>query len=277
MNKILWRDVATEGEAFHAARNVRTRWNPVPLHGHDFAEIFWIDAGKAGHRVNGEKVGLTPGSLVMMRPSDRHAIDPTGDEALECTNIAFPKETYHFLQRRYFPGREWAFWSREKIPFCVQLDPSQRQLINRWADMLASSPRERFPVERFLINVLGELEPKSGDSFLADIPDWLLHACQEIHRLENFSKGVQAFFQIAGRSREHVARSCQHALGVTPTQYVNRIRMAYAAGQLEMSNRDIVEIALDCGIENMSHFYKLFGEAHGITPRAYKLKHRKLL
>jgi AraC family cel operon transcriptional repressor len=50
--------------------------------------------------------------------------------------------------------------------------------------------------------------------------------------------------------------------------------MAYAARQLEMSDQGIVEIALDCGLGNLSYFYSLFRAHFASTPRAYRLSHR---
>ena len=32
-----------------------------------------------------------------------------------------------------------------------------------------------------------------------------------------------------------------------------------------------MEIALECGIENIGHFYKLFQKRFGMTPRQYRL------
>ena len=64
---------------------------------------------------------------------------------------------------------------------------------------------------------------------------------------------------------------------MTPTAYVNNIRMTYAMRQLEMGSHEIIQIALDCGITNLSHFYSLFRARTGMTPRAYRISHRKPL
>ena len=48
--------------------------------------------------------------------------------------------------------------------------------------------------------------------------------------------------------------------------------MAYARHHLEMSHRDILDIALDCGRQNMSRFYAVFRKETGMTPRAYRMR-----
>jgi len=274
MDIIRWSAVAP-GAAFHAARDIKTRGNPVRYHGHDFAELFWIDAGRGIHRINDDSVPLQPGSLVLMRPSDSHGMDSQGSEGLKLTNIAFPKDAYADLGSRYFPGR--AFWQKGKLPAMHQVEPAQLKRLNRWADDLAESPRERLYLDRFLLNVLTELEGNSGEATPEDAPDWLVAACRAIQKRDNFSGGVERFLQLCGRSREHAARTVRQHLGTTPTDYVNRIRIAYAQRQLEMGDQGILDIALDCGIENLSHFYSLFRAQTGLTPRAYRLSHRRAL
>jgi AraC family cel operon transcriptional repressor len=37
----------------------------------------------------------------------------------------------------------------------------------------------------------------------------------------------------------------------------------------------ISDIAADCGIPNMSHFHKLFRDAHGMTPLQYRQRFQR--
>jgi len=271
-----WRNLVPSGEAFHALRDAKSRRDPVRYHGHDFAEVFWIDAGRAVHRVNGGGFPLQPGSVVLMRPSDFHGIEPLAGKTIQMTNIAFSKETYDFLKKRYFGLAPWAFWIRDKYPAAWIVEPARLALFNQWADCLAQARRERLQIERFLLNLLAELSPRT-EELPPDMPAWLLHACREITMPAHFSCGVEEFVRLASRSREHVARCTRHYLGLSPTQYVNRVRMGYAARQLQMGVQSILEIAADCGIGNLSHFYTLFRAEFGVTPRGYRLSHRKPL
>lgn len=276
MNILRWKEIAGRA-AFHAARAACPRSRPLPYHGHDFAELFWLDDGQGIHRINGASVPLRSGSLIFMRPSDCHGLDPTGVEGIKLTNVAFPQETLDFLGRRYFSGRSTAFWQAGELPITRQIEPSQLRRFNRWADELSASPREPLYIERFLLNILAELNLEQSDAPLDDAPDWLAQACRAIQKPDQFAGGVEQFLRLCGRSREHVARTVRHHLGMTPTDYVNGIRMAYAMRQLEMGNREIMEIALDCGIGNLSHFYSLFRARTSMTPRAYRVSHRKPL
>ena len=149
-----WRDIAPAGEAFHAARAAWTHRNQLYFHGHDFTEVFWIDAGLATHNINGAAVSLRPGNMVAIRREDCHSIEPLPGEVLRLTNIAFPWETVDFLRQRYFTAAAPTLWRDGKLPFSFQAEPAQIALFNHWADTLSQAPRERLHIERFLLNLL---------------------------------------------------------------------------------------------------------------------------
>lgn len=77
----------------------------------------------------------------------------------------------------------------------------------------------------------------------------------------------------AGRSPEHVCRQARRHLGLTPTQYVNRIRIQHAATLLAGTGRRLPDVASECGFENLSCFHRLFRLQYGTTPRAYRMRH----
>lgn len=53
MKILRWSQIRHAG-AFHAARTALSRTRPLAYHGHDFAEMFWVDAGRGIHRINGQ-------------------------------------------------------------------------------------------------------------------------------------------------------------------------------------------------------------------------------
>jgi AraC family cel operon transcriptional repressor len=83
---------------------------------------------------------------------------------------------------------------------------------------------------------------------------------------------MPALARLAKRSPEHVAREFRRYLNWTPTDVINDARMSYAADRLAASDDKITTIALDCGLENLGHFYRLFQARYGCTPRAYRVR-----
>lgn len=260
--------IVVEGEYGHVARPSLSARRPVELHTHDFAEIFWVNEGEGRHVFNGRSLPLSEGDLWCIRPEDAHALEVGGSGKLAITNVAFPAEVLEWLRARYFMGEPRWFWAKQRE--AERVDATRRHTLNAAADALAAAPRDRLHVEHFLLGVFATLSEKGAMEGLAGGPDWLADACRHIRGPEALREGVPAFFRLAGRSPEHVARVMRSTLGITPSEYVNRLRIEQAAFQLRMTARPVTQIALDAGYENLSHFFHVFRRLHGMSPRTYR-------
>jgi AraC family cel operon transcriptional repressor len=63
----------------------------------------------------------------------------------------------------------------------------------------------------------------------------------------------------------------------TPVEYVNHVRMEHAKRLLTHTDKSIEEISEECGIKSRRHFYRLFKEATGGTPKQYRQQHAVLV
>ena len=74
----------------------------------------------------------------------------------------------------------------------------------------------------------------------------------------------------AGLSPFHFLRVFAKTVGVTPHQYVLRLRLREAARLLADSSRRITDVALDCGFADLSNFVRTFRRAAGVAPREFR-------
>ena len=74
----------------------------------------------------------------------------------------------------------------------------------------------------------------------------------------------------AGLSPFHFLRLFSRVLGVTPHQYLVRVRLSHAARLLADDARAITEVALDVGFGDLSNFVRSFHRAAGVSPRAFR-------
>lgn len=81
-------------------------------------------------------------------------------------------------------------------------------------------------------------------------------------------------------SSYHFLRLFERAVGVTPHRYVMRTRLREAALRLMDSYRlppsRVIDLALDCGFGDLSHFNRAFRGEFGCSPRAYRGKRSRL-
>ena len=137
------------------------------------------------------------------------------------------------------------------------------------ASELAAAPRERFQIERFLLNVFFELGDGHGLWRREDLPDWLCSACEAVRDPGHFRSGLGGFLSLEGRWPEHVARMMRLHMNTTPSDYLNDVRLNHAALQLETTDAPVTQIAFDCGYENLSHCFHRYRRRFGRSPGAY--------
>ena len=58
--------------------------------------------------------------------------------------------------------------------------------------------------------------------------------------------------------------------GCTLTDYVNNRRIEHAVSLLNTTDKQIQNIAFECGIQDTNYFIKLFKKYTGLTPTGYK-------
>lgn len=58
--------------------------------------------------------------------------------------------------------------------------------------------------------------------------------------------------------------------GLSPNEFIVRLRLQYAAHMLQSTSNSITDIALTCGFGSASYFNKVFKAFHHLTPREYR-------
>ncbi|MES0884135.1 GlxA family transcriptional regulator [Roseibium sp. SCP14] len=74
----------------------------------------------------------------------------------------------------------------------------------------------------------------------------------------------------AGQEERTFLRRFHAATGFNPSEYLQRLRIAKAREQLELTNTNIETIALNVGYLDVSAFRKLFQKIVGLSPREYR-------
>ena len=248
------------------------------MHGQDFPEVFWIEQGEALHCVNGQHQPLEKGHLVFMRPEDQHALTTSANsQGFVLVNLAFPASTLDFLRARYFASEDRWFWHPGVLPESTHLDSARLAWLSRWVDRLDADESSLLNLEIFLTEILRELQSDRRPHGQIAGPDWLSSALQRLPDPGIFEGDSAALARVAGFTPQHLNACLKRFHGRTTTEVLNAARMDFAAKELRTSTKKILEISLDCGFKNLSHFYSLFKAQTGKTPRQYRKSHQHLL
>lgn len=267
-------DYLDEQEAFHFARKYLDSSFPTTSHAHNFYELFLIEQGTSIHRVNGKSEILNKGALVFIRPNDVHAFKASKTDDCRIINIMFRSNTSDHLQSRYWSelGNRF-FWFEGEFPDTYHLSgPRLERAINASSELQVSK-RTLSCIEQFLLYFMTRVIDYSV-LVHHEMPIWLRNACHNARSPEVIRKGASGFVEVACRGHEHVCRVMKTHMGLSPSVYMNRLRMEHAAMHLASSDMPILDVSLECGIKNLSHFYRLFREHYGNTPKQYQKYHR---
>jgi AraC-like DNA-binding protein len=85
---------------------------------------------------------------------------------------------------------------------------------------------------------------------------------------ENWS--VPGLARLAGLSTSRLNESFRTELGLSPHQYLLRLRAELGAQALNQTDRAITDIALDLGFSSSQHFAQVFRKYFGVSARDYR-------
>ena len=89
---------------------------------------------------------------------------------------------------------------------------------------------------------------------------------------EHFSEKItlEELASLVNLSTYHMAHVFKQYTGISPNKYINEHRLAIAANRLLNENLPILNIALECGFNNISYFNRAFKNKYGITPNQFR-------
>ena len=82
--------------------------------------------------------------------------------------------------------------------------------------------------------------------------------------------------RVAHLSEAQFGRRFQREIGISPMQYVGRLRIARARELLERSRLNVAEVARASGFSDPFHFSRAFKRAVDVSPRTYRRQHQAL-
>ena len=243
-------------------------------HYHEFYELFIMLDGNAYHLVNGKKVRLTKGNLVLIRPSDVHDYVGINSKPFSFLNISFTANTAEQIFNFLGDGFNSRQLVESAMPPEVMLNSYElNRFNNRFDHIKAIDPQSvaelKTAIRTFLFNVFTR-HFSTVETASESMPMWLEQMCDKIKRDGNFALGSEYFFAMCDKSREHVSRTLKKHTGMTVSEYINSLRLNYIANMLRNSNYSISQIIFDSGFNNISWASECFKEKYDMTMREYR-------
>ena len=280
---------------------------PVPMHCHRHFDFALITKGSCLHRYKGVQVPLIPGDVFLIEPDEPHGYEIQA--AVTIINCMFyPKtlssENTQMMQSAWKPAenenlrQQW----EDLLQFVTleedRIDPKIRQAGLNAQGIIHLDREELETMEGLLRAMLREQEEQK--LYSADVKSAYLQLIlvllsrvqtekteqirQHSHKkkdliyhalvyIEDHLEQKIDFNDLAEKgymSPAYFRRIFKDVTGLTPTEYLNRMRIVRSLEYLEKEKSTIAEAAAMVGIYDANYYSRMFKKVMGYSPRYFK-------
>jgi AraC-like DNA-binding protein len=237
---------------------------------HERYAIAAVLAGSFQYRSPTGRGLMTPGSLLLGNQGDCFECGHDHGEGDRCVSFWYAPE--YFEQLAADAGIRSAH-----LRFQVPCLPALRD----WSPLVARAGMgaigssevawEEMGVRLAVVAMRAAAAMSSGFARLPlNAEDRVAKTIRTIDRYPDRRLTLDALARDARLSRYHFLRTFERIVGVTPHQYVRRARLREAAVRLLTEPGTILEIALDCGFDDISTFNRAFRAEFRKAPRLFR-------
>lgn len=253
----------------------------VKLHWHDEIEFIAIKKGEGIVSVNLVNYNVKAGDVVFVFPGQLHSISQKGNLSMEYENILFKQELL----------------SNGNSDLCYQ--EFMKPLFSGFTLISPVSNENSYfhPAIMTQIENIGKLCSKQPYGYQLALKGCLFHILfllttniEDIKKKISNQKSLEKVKSILAYIEEHytepitieeIASHCLYSksyfmkffketMGMGFIAYLNDYRLEIAAKMLLESSENVLEIAEQCGFDNLSYFNRCFKKKYGVTPGKYR-------
>lgn len=257
-----------------------TRFIDFPEHKHDYVEVIYMCSGKSTHLVNGREVQLEQGELLFLSQSATHGVRKTREEDVAVNFIVLPdffSTTLSAIGEEETPIRRFlidCLCGQDTGPgflhFRVSdIVPIQNLVENLLWILINETPNRRrmsqMTMTLLIMQLLGHTEALVSEDQDEAVWQALRYVEANYTRASLTELADGLHYDLSWLSRE-----IKRKTGKTYTQIVQEKRLAQAAFLLKNTDRNVADIAVAVGYENISYFHRIFQSAYGKSPKHYR-------
>lgn len=276
--RILTEDVYFTSNASFVYEDVNITQN-LPPHKHTFFEIFLTLSDNYRHFVKGTTQILPLHSLVFVRETDLHE------------NL-FPDIAQHHIQFLIKKDEMLSFLKflnnktltdtllNTHFPPTVQLNQYDYSKVIKLFDRInllniGNIDEVNLYCKKVLTTLFVDYFSSYSITSDKNAPMWLENALEITNTQKLFIDGIDKMIEKSGKSYEHFSRILKEYYNITPSEYINDLRVNYAANLCKNTRIPITDICFNCGFNNISYFYTQFKNKYGCTPLEFRKRYVK--
>lgn len=259
--------------------NRHGRYRNIHLHNHDYFEIEYVLSGTVKTTIDGNKLTINEGDLIILNPYSFHDFEPLMDNDT-LVNIALHRDFLpQFIDLFQIDSDLFKFIKfgrlghSKKTNFLIYNTLGNEQVFDACIDLInnfnPSSP-VNFPKARMkvceLLVLISELPYNTDHISLLDYEGQLVIDSFNYIEANLDSASLTELAESLNTTAYNLSKIFKRKTGFTFISTVQQIRLKHAYHLLNTTDLPIVEIANMIGYNNISFFYKKFKETYNLTP-----------
>jgi AraC family transcriptional regulator len=231
----------------------------LPLHSHELSHFCFVLSGRYDERISADHFQRQPSALVFYPPDVSHAEKhfTNGRHLLveiDTKRLDAVREYGASLKDPVVLGLESSLWLAARM----HREFSERDAFSSLA--LESISTELLIAASRRLAETGERRP----------PKWLDRVKEYLRDNSSSPPGLNDLATAAGVHPTHLARVFRQFEGCTAGDYVRGVRIGKARNMMISTDEPLVEIALQTGFADQTHFSRTFKRATGMTPTEFR-------
>ena len=251
---------------FHIGLKSFEKLTTMRPHWHEHHEFVYITSGTGIFIINGEKLSVHAGDLVVAAPNTLHTL--MSEEGID----------YHCLLVRpdVFAGDSIDTMSFKSL---VRDDSEVSGIFTELKrEYTSSAPASDIMKKAIVYRLAAHLMRNHTKPHLSkeDI-EWRSAALSRMRKVEEFvSRNYKSKISTANLakifyvSENHFCRMFKKTVGISPIDYINEYRVGKAELLLKKTDLSVTAIAAEVGFENANYFSRVFRKIKKLSPTEYR-------
>lgn len=259
----------------HHAVDPQPKNDDYPMHVHDNYEILYFVNGNVAYLVEGSEYPLTPGSLVIMRPSESHKVKILGERMYERYSLGFDPSMLAIVdpeRRLLTPFLDHPLGQNNFYPPSVFQNEDIGELFKSMC-VPAEDDRERrlaimIPLYR-LLSMIRRAFLENGGTDPAMLQDNAGPAEKIVAYINKYlfddlslDKLSEQFFL----STSQISRLFKQATGSSVWEYITIKRLIEARRKIR-EGKSPSDVCSACGFRDYSTFFRAYVKRFGVSPK----------
>ena len=256
----------------------------VPMHWHKEMEYILVVKGRISGHVGMEEMTLKEGEGILINNGILHSVKQCRHTSVLHSLVFHPQLIGGVTHSFYYQNLIAPFYDNASLPY-VRMDGTQKwhqdfadHMMSAWHSVTCEV--DGYPIEaRFHMSKAMMILSRHLPSTVSPVQDTEMMERMkqllqyiDLHYQNTMNNGV--LMRIAACSESVLLRSFRRTLGISPMQYVMKIRIDKARQLLTATDLKAGQIGKEVGYEDFSYFTKVFHRMTGMTPMEYRKQSR---